>query len=403
MNRIGLLAWLALTVSAPAMAQDEIISKACKSHAPVLVYDNFSDERFRIPPVIDLNGDQVPDITHGEFVEKIVELYGHQTVRLNLGGNVVFSDIVESLTKVVNDLESGVTAYSRINFSQEVPLKISAFKTDLFADDSSVPEITADNLPLYKEKILRKLWTDRPDFQLEELNALFLRLEKLGVPFVVAAGNSGASYVNAFSLFPGVTTVGALNIGGAKRVLSADNALVKVWRVGTYVPRLRKGGLDIGADSEAEFSDTILSKDPKIVDLYRGKPVRDVVLNVSDEIREYAKRLSENEFVVPNAILNVIAPGLYRVSDLVTLGTVTKGTAKHFLSSGAFVYKAYGTGAPVFFFDESKGGTVVFDPLKTGTADQLIAISGTSFAAPALCNFLKQNSQPGPLMASAQN
>lgn len=385
MNRLAMLVGLMFTIPAWAGGPDGRISRACRSAAPVLVYDNFTDERLRAPAVIDLNGDFVPDLTHGEFVEKIVSLYGHSTRRLNLGGNLVFGDVVESLTQVVNDLEAGTVEYSRINFSQEVPLRIGAFKKDLFADDDSVPEIHAENLPQFKEKILRKLWTDRPDFRLEELNALFLRLEKLGVPFVVAAGNSGAGYVNAFSLFPGVISVGALNIGGEKRLLSADNPFVTVWRRGTYVPRISKDGLGIALDGGPEIPTASLSKETKIVDIYKGRPAREVVLSLTKEIREYAEAISKFDGAVPNAILNVLTPGLYRVADLVTLATVTPGTARHFLSSGALVYKAYGVEAPVFFFDETETGIVVFDPLKTGVDGQLVALSGTSFAAPALC------------------
>lgn len=368
-----------------ALAQSDLILKTCSSPAPVLVFDDYNDEQLQVASTIDLNGDLVPDITHGEFVEKIVSLNGHPTVRLNLGGNVVFGHILESLTKVVEELENGVAQYSRINFSQEVPLKISALKEELFADDDSIPQITAQNLSQYKEQILRKLWTDRPDFRLEELNALFVRLEKLGVPFVVAAGNSGASYVNAFSLFPGVITVGALNIDGKRRLLSADNSLVSVWRIGTYVPRASHDGLDIGADETPEFQAAGLSTEKKIVDLYRGKRAADVVTRVSAETRNYAAKLSRSTLVVPNAILNIISPGLYRVSDLATLGTVTPDTARHFLSSGSLVYKSHEARPPVFFFDEDESGTVVFNPLRNDAPGQLIAISGTSFAAPALC------------------
>lgn len=359
------------------------IEQACRSQDPVLVFDNFGREDGRQAPQVDVDGDTQPDLHHGQFVEKLVQLGGHRTVRLPLEGEVSLPDVEEKLTEVVAALEAGQARYSRINFSQEMPLKLAAFKRDIFPGDDTFPEATAQNIGELKDRILQKIAADRPDFKLLELKALFSRLEKLGVPFVVAAGNNGAGYVNLFSMMPGVVSVGALNVDGKKRIISADNALVGQWRRGSFVAALTKGGYDVNGDGAADFSLAQVSKGASIVEKVQGKKIAEAVSDVTAEFREWAAKAKESEFVVPNAALNILPVGLYRVEDIVTLGTITPGTARHFRASGKYFYKTQ-TGPAAFFFTDD-GERIVYDPALTGTANQRNLMSGTSYAAPWLC------------------
>lgn len=367
-----------------AAYENEAIRAACASKLPVLVYDNFSSE-MGLKPVIDVNGDLIPELSHGEYVAKVAELFGKPVVPLNMVGDVELPSIESALSEVIQSIESGASKYSRINFSQELPLKISAFKADLFSETEAVPEITRENIADYRDVILKKLWTERPDFRLEELNALFLRFQKAGVPIVVAAGNFGPSYVNLFSLFPGVVSVGSLDLDGTKRLLSADNALVTVWRTGSFVSQQLNDGVDINGDGVVDFSKDRLSQGKKVVEMYAGQPVNTTVSLIPQDFIEWTQQISSSKYVVANAALNVISEGLYLVSDLVSLATVTSGTANHFTKSGKYAYKSP-NGPPTFFMGDDGAGTLVFDPLKNGASNQVAMVSGTSFAAPSLCN-----------------
>lgn len=375
---------VAIVPSISALADSETIRAACDSEKPVLVYDSFSSQ-MGLRPVIDVNGDGVAELSHGEYVAKIAEQGGHKVEVLNLVGEVELPSIEATLSEVAQKIESGAVSYSRINFSQELPLKIASFKNDLFSDDDSIPEITRENIAAYKDVILRKLWTDRPDFRLQELYGIFLRLKKVNVPVVVAAGNFGPSYVNLFSMFPGVYSVGSLDLDGTKRMLSADNALVTVWRKGTFVSQQLPEGVDINADGTVDFANDRLSKETKIVSLYAGKAVATAVSVLAQDFIDWALKIEGSPHVVANAALNVLTQGLYKVDDLVSLGTVTDGTAKHFSKSGTYAYKG-ANGPPTFFFDDDGAGTIVFDPLKNGSTNQIIMVSGTSFAAPSICS-----------------
>ncbi len=379
-------------ISSIVNAEDQL-DAACRSSDPVLVYDNFpitDPEKMKLlmmlpSPVVDVSGDSIPDIFHGELVEKLVQLSGYKTERFIVSGESSLPEIAENLEILVKKLETGEVRYSRINFSQETPLKISSFKEDLFPNDPQIPEITVANLPKYRTTILEKIMSDRPDFKLQETIGLLKRLQKLGVPLVVAGGNFGPNYVNVFSLLPGVISVGSLNLDGSKRAASADNPFVTVWRKGVFVSRASVGGVDIDGDRITDFSSTIFSSGPLIPTLFEGKQIKDVVSEVPSDLVEYAnKTLVNSKHVVPNAVWNIMPTGLYRVGDLVNLGTITPGTRKLWKSSGKYIYKdRENEGFPFFFVDDGK--YIRFDPLGNGAHSQRSVLAGTSYAAPTIC------------------
>ncbi len=378
---------VSLVVSFSARAEEPVkmLQRVCGSSAPVLVYDNYSSAEYS-KLAIDLNGDLKAELSHGEYVNKIVELHGQTTESLDLGGEVSLPEVEAGLSKVAAALENGSVKYSRINFSQELPIRIGAFKNDLFANDPTVPEITAQNISEYKDKILQKIWTDVPEFRMQELYRVMERLQKLGVPVFVAAGNFGPNYVNMFSLLPNVISVGSLDLDGTKRLLSADNALVTVWRKGSFVSQQLDDGIDINGDGITDFSKERMTTDKKIVDMFAGKPASASVITVESEFLKWLVKLEGTS--PANTALNVIPAGLYRVDELAGLPTVSPGTAAHFRKSGVFALKI-STVPPTFFFDEDEQGNVVFDPLKTGESNQLMMLSGTSFAAPSVCAGVK--------------
>lgn len=403
-STISALVLVTVVLSTANAADESRVLTACQSKLPVLVVDTFPeaaspgespiestnlDESALLTNpngrIIDVDGDGTSDIFHGELVEQLVKQNGHSTKRLNLEGSLSLPELFEVLKPVVEAIESGKDRYSRINFSQENPLKLSAFKADLFPNDATFPEITASNIRANSKRILEHLWTEREDLKIKELHDLFHRLEKADVPVVVAGGNFGPGFVNLFSMMPGVLTVGSLDHKSRKLLTSADNDFVQFWRTGVVVPEEVAGGMDIDGDRNPDFLDRQLSRGISIVQSYNGKPSRSIVSKVPAEFLTWITRAAAIGGLVPNAALNVIDEGLYEVKDLVALPTVTPGTVRLFNSLGTYALKRK-DGPPRVFFEEKSDGTLLFDPKGTGSNKQRTRIPGTSFAAPIICS-----------------
>lgn len=370
--------------------RQKLLETACRSSLPVLVVDSFPPTAASRTTIgtreasIDIDGDDQPDVFHGELVERLVQVSGHPTERLDLSEMSSLPDLHELLLKVITEIESGNLAYSRVNLSQESPLRLSAFKKDLFLDDPTFPEITSANIQANSRRILEKLWSDRPDFMVQELADISARFAKAGVPIVVAAGNFGPGFVNMFSLLPGVISVGSLEVTGQKLFTSSDNAFVTDWLPGVVVPTAINGGIDINDDAKPDFLSEALTNGRAVVSDWVGQTLAGALSKVNPEFLNWAVKAEATGYVVPNAALNIVDAGMYLTEDLVALPTVTQGTRNLFRSLGAYGLKIQGS-APRYFFDATPDGILMFDPKRDGSANQRTRIAGTSFAAPRIC------------------
>ncbi|MDX9732017.1 MAG: S8/S53 family peptidase [Bdellovibrionales bacterium] len=369
--------------------KNERLKAACQSTDAVLVMDNFPAQNRELPRnpnghVVDMDGDGAPDLFHGELVETLVRLSGHSTERLNLDGNTSLPDLVNLLTPLVHAIETGEKSYSRINLSQENPLRIGAFKNEIFANDPSVPEVDAANIGQYAYKILERLWTARPDLKIRELYQIFERFEQAGVPIVVAAGNFGPSYINLFSMMPGVITVGSQDHQRRPLLTSADNEFVEEWRLGVVVPVKVQDGVDLNGDNTADVTNQFLTGRTPIVAAYHGLRAEQHATSISKSFIDMLGRIANSSTLSPNAAVNGIDPGLYKVEDLIQLPSITQSTATLFKSLGQYVLKI-ASGPPTIFFDVDEQGTLRFDPKGDKSERQLTRIAGTSFAAPIIC------------------
>jgi hypothetical protein len=155
------IAILCLSTSLWAHAEDPKSNRlraACESNFPVLVMDNFPEQRNGPSDrmrVIDLDGDGIADIFHGELVESLVKVSGRKTERLNMAGVLSISEVHDLLRPVLEALENGTKSYSWINLSQELPLKLSNIKTDVFPNDGTFPEVTSANVKSLSSRILK--------------------------------------------------------------------------------------------------------------------------------------------------------------------------------------------------------------------------------------------------------
>lgn len=150
------------------------------------------------------------------------------------------------------------------------------------------------------------------------------------------------------------------------------------------MPVVTADGMDLDDDGRADFKTNVLSGGPAIVGNIIGRNVNEAVVPVSDEFLTWIERAARTDQLVLNAAVNVVDDGLYEVSNLVILPTVTAGTAQLFRSLGQYALKLK-DGPPRYFFKVDASGRLVFDPSGTGKPNQRTRIGGTSFASPRVC------------------
>lgn len=392
---------LSSSVSTFAKSKSDLLVGACRTDFPVLIIDTFPDADTPVggeigdpdqqyennrKKIIDINGDGINELYHGELVEALIKAEGFQVERSNLDEQRSLPELVDHLEPILRSIQSGAKKYARINLSQENPLRISAFKRELFPNDSSVPEITRENVSLYAPKILNYFFTEYPDLRIEELYNIFLGFQKMNVPVIVAAGNFGPDHVNLFSMFPGVISVGSKDYFDRKLLTSSDNAFVTEFRNGVVVPKQLESGVDLNDDFVIDFGSVQMSANPSIAGQYKGRQVSEVQSTIDPEFIEWAKRAEASGTVVPNAAANILDPGFYSVEDVVALPTVTPGTQVLFRSLGTYALKHMNGRPPHYFFDADSNGRLVYNPRGDFSTNQLNRIGGTSFAAPRICS-----------------
>jgi hypothetical protein len=385
----------------------DLLQSICTTKETVLVMDNFPRSQSEIiedsvvskefnymgsesfKRIIDVDGDEQMDLMHGEFVEAQLQADGYQTKRVNLAGVFSLPDLADLMKELILQIKDKKLKFSRINLSQENPLRLGAFKKDLFSEDPEVPEITGENIHLYSSKILEHLWTEVPELKVKELHDAFLELSKMNIPVVVAAGNFGPGHVNLFSMMPGVISVGSLDHLNRKLLSSSDNSYVKFWRRGVVVPtltdKIHKGGIDLNEDDSPDLNASQLTGGEPVVLKYVDKSVAQLITSIDEEFRSWLEKHKDSGTLVPNAALNSISQGFYSVSELSQLPTITLGTKKLMSSLGQYALKLK-DGPPKYFFTENVASKIVFNPRHNGMPNQLTRIPGTSFAAPRICD-----------------
>jgi len=228
-----------------------------KKPPKIAVIDNYGDKSLNIDPY-----DDIPDISHGEAVESyikaqcsgaIIEKKGNFTPATEKENRRGASPTI-ALKEVSDSINKG-ERYDAVNFSVEAPAKIE----DL-AKATGFP-LTRENLAQYADKI-RNLFKSDNSQENKEFKEQFESIEKItekGVPFYVAAGNSGNNQVNLYSFAKGVKIVGALDKNEKNKAeYSADNSMVNRWEKGDYPINKVKDingnltGYDINGDNKSD-------------------------------------------------------------------------------------------------------------------------------------------------------
>lgn len=135
-------------------ADESLVAKVCHSSRSVLVIDNFLNpkgpESTEVKPYIDVDGDGVPDVAHGELVSAFL-LASHKSVKkYNLEKKTSLPEMVEHFATVLKIVKSGELDISAINLSQIIPLRFEAL------DEFMGFKVTPENIQFHSLAILKK-------------------------------------------------------------------------------------------------------------------------------------------------------------------------------------------------------------------------------------------------------
>lgn len=350
------------------------VERLCGSPLPVVVIDHFVSGG-KVRPYMDVDGDGVPEAAHGEVVAALYEARGRRVLRLDLGGDNSLEKVAELLVVVFRWARAG-RRVAAVNVSQNVDVTLEAVNRDL-----GLSGVDAASIGPRRSEVLAamvQLMREQGAGGLDALVSAARALAASGVPIFFSAGNQGAGKVNLLGLLPGVVSVGALARGGEKAGFSADNSLVELWASGEHVARRVAGGVDLNRDGRGDFGNLALSGGAPFVARYAGRPVAEAVrpLPSDDPFLDSISRESEGGL---EYLRGALGEHLYKAEDLAVFFRLDPARRRSLLSRGAYF------DATLRYPFDAADGRLVFDPEKSGAANQVLLITGTSFAPAALC------------------
>lgn len=227
----------------------QYISKAAPPRRPskIAIVDRFSGpENF-----IDLNGDRIPEIAHGEVIQKIIKRYlpaeapEDTLVCIDIGDH----GIKAALKEVLHRVETLKEPIDFVNFSQQTyGTTIEGLRELTGIEDLNSHTLSAHAASI-RQRMFRLYWgidpitTDLERNYCEHWDVIegLENLTALGITVYVAAGNEGPQQVNLFSLASKVITVGAGSPAimpflrsDAPEAYSAVHSLVSIYEQGTF-------------------------------------------------------------------------------------------------------------------------------------------------------------------------
>lgn len=359
----------------PPLTAADAVSRLCAASEPVLVVDNFVSEK--TAPVIDVDGDGIPDAEHGDVIEALYRAAGFRVERFDLRGRRDLPSVAEAFEEIASRAAAGRWRLAAVNLSHVVEVRWEGLSADL----GRIPAVTPANIGARRGELfaaVAALMARNDSNGFGDLGHATRRLESLGVPVFVAAGNQTAEKVNLLGLLPGVVSVGALNRRGEKAAFSADSSLVGAWAKGEYAFRRVPSGVDIDGDDVPEFPRSLLSGKATVVSRFAGRPLSEVA-----GVFPADPWLSNIDRTNPNGVQYLqdrMSDGVYPLEALVEFFRVRPLKARSFAGRGKFFDKTM-----QYPFEVDGSGRLVFDPAGTGAPGQVGLLPGTSFAPPWLC------------------
>jgi|GEM_PF-1484403 len=345
----------------------EAVERICESDAPLLIVDAFSakqpDFGVTARPTVDMNGDEIDEIAHGDLTEKVAQLTGKKTISYGLVMDATgrgTSDLEPALQEIFQLIEGGIMPRpAALILSLETRITIS----DLREHGMEITPVNAGE----KEREIVEILDDiygADDWRLREYRTMQQLIDK-GIPMVTAAGNGySENSINLLGAFNTIT-VGALTYtGDMLAAYSNDNGVTDIYRTGDMIIREVADGIDINDDGVADFPQGLLSNGKTLTNVYNG--------------------LDPAVAVIPAHLIDAALAG--KIKGIIPAEAVahaknaSAGRAAAIAAYGGYVY--YPSLLP---FRTDEQGMLVFDPAHTKDTSQINFLSGTSLAAPNIC------------------
>ncbi len=420
--------------SKPTPAAAKAAGAAPKVEAKVLrfaVVDSFQQKK------VDLDGDAIPDVSHGEavtrYVSSAVESHGKNAVFETFDKNK--KDVASQFDDLASQIRGG-KLFDGINVSLTLPVPVVGKDGQVKKSASGEPvwgpanpanvsrlvymkepqkqaalekAIKNGDLTADQKRDIVNVFMGLPSFS--SFDNLAKAAEEKGIPLSLAAGNTKEE-LNLFSLLPSVTAVGSLNANGKESAYSSRSTHVTAHAQGVYNSRTVAGGFDITADGKADFSPKDLSRwhsnfGPQVVSKLEGKRHSEVAATEADYQAIAAHFTDKSNFETPqgeskypNGNLPKVVGKVFETEKLAQaieasgkktgyvydMGMASTETTLRELSAdrGGYVsvYSDADQGAMLFAEVRVKSGVVKYDPADDGKGPPSTSVVGTSFAAP---------------------
>ncbi len=337
------------------------VNSVCNSKAPFLVLDFFSAQKpdyghKTSEHFIDIDGDNILDVQHGDFIKKVagfsgkkVIAYGLQRKTKRLDVSIINDGLSNIITLIKNKKMKPpaaiLTSFSASFYFGEIHQKLG---DDLSLTPANIGDKKDTVISRLKEKYGKK-GSDNPDVNsfYDSYKAL-KTLKEMGVSVITVAGNNySKNIVNVLALF-GAVPVGALTHDGSETApYSNQNTLTTVYKTGDFISRKVEGGIDINNDKQVDFATDELSNGKSIAAQFNGMPVN----------------------------TKTIAP----ISKYFSLSD--ENMRKDSKIYGDYVHKPSN-----IQFRKDAAGNLIFDPAGDRDPTQEMLNTGTSFAVPDICN-----------------
>lgn len=196
----------------------------------IAIIDNFKGK------YVDVDGDKIPDISHGEAVENLFKTKqpNAEIIRYDVGSDTDASQVsTDKLASAYEDLSQRIEGGEKID---GVNMSVSTDTRIGFFNRFTKKPVTAENISKKEDEIKNSSGYDNMSQTTGRKNVLS-NMEKVtsqGVPVYVAGGNNGPGYFNEYGLAKGVTQVGGTGLNGNIHPDSADNSDIKKYAQGEF-------------------------------------------------------------------------------------------------------------------------------------------------------------------------
>jgi hypothetical protein len=332
---------------------------------------------------VDIDGDAVPDLSHGETVSRIIRGFrrGVEVVPFNLDfeGADTLEDNRNKLATQFQDLFERISAKKERFDAANLSIGSDIAYDEVRFEDGR--QLTPGNLAGHSDELVTWAYTSSP-YRYKVLEALdgVLRLTKL----YLAAGNSGDTHFSFNSVLEGQTTVGATSAKGNKLPYSPTNNLVSRYEQGTFGIVKVADGFDITGDGIADVMNHEVSGGEPVIRQFAGKAYEDVRFTREDFLKLKGALAEGKRF----ADIDWIYHKLYPLELLKAMFNIPPERVA--MRSGgpefAMFIRAQEQGetearVKAGFIVDARTGQVIYDPDESGRPEMIHHIWGTSFAS----------------------